>query len=294
MTELRIIQCNACGSSAHKLLDARGEYTIVRCEDCGLVFINPMPFFDKSDFHIVSSNCFYTAFQRELVSSKLDRARTEFLLQAAIWNPMLKSHGPRALVDVGCGPGLFVKAALDTQWLADGCDIDQTLVELGNCEFDLDLKHADLPGSHYASDAFDVVRFKYVMEHLPNPYEILLETKRILKPGGITLVIVPNEAGLLNQLRLMVGGRRKGKWGTLEPKFQHLHAHSPVTLRRMLERAGLEVVLISTTSPMDRTYCLYQYLEQSGVKWALFSAIFEICRWIGRGSVLVAFARKPE
>lgn len=49
MTETRFetVACNLCGSWEHSPLHVIKGYTIVRCNKCGLVFINPRPVASK-------------------------------------------------------------------------------------------------------------------------------------------------------------------------------------------------------------------------------------------------------
>ena len=208
----------------------------------------------------------------------------------AEWKTVLGEQEVRSLVDVGCGPGLFVRTANDHDWQAEGCDIDGALVSLGNRNFGLQLKHADLPASHYSSESYEVVRLKFVLEHLPNPLEVLVEAKRILKPGGITLIIVPNEAGLVNKVRLALGGKSGNRWGTLTPPH-HLHAFTPTTLHKLLKRAGFDVPIVKTVSPLHRAYAPNQGIR--GIKYWLSAPCWQITRLLGQGSVLVAYGRKP-
>ena len=50
---------------------------------------------------------------------------------------------------------------------------------------------ADISDLPFADSSVDVVINEFVLEHVPNPEEIVAEIKRILKPGGIVYVSVP-------------------------------------------------------------------------------------------------------
>jgi SAM-dependent methyltransferase len=50
---------------------------------------------------------------------------------------------------------------------------------------------ADL--SMIASDAYDVLLSSHMIEHTSNPIRVLLEWTRIVRPGGLQLIIVPNK-----------------------------------------------------------------------------------------------------
>lgn len=55
----------------------------------------------------------------------------------------------------------------------------------------------------FADGSFDVVFSYSVLQHLgePDVEEVLLETSRVLRPGGVSLHQIPNRAGLLNLYR---------------------------------------------------------------------------------------------
>ena len=62
-------------------------------------------------------------------------------------------------------------------------------------------------GLDYVSDcrslpahSFDVVRASHVLEHVPEPASFLSELRRLVKPGGVVQIVVPNNEPLLNGL----------------------------------------------------------------------------------------------
>jgi uncharacterized Zn finger protein len=42
------IHCNACGADAYKKLSKVGEWNIGKCTKCGLIYVNPIPFFEPT------------------------------------------------------------------------------------------------------------------------------------------------------------------------------------------------------------------------------------------------------
>lgn len=106
----------------------------------------------------------------------------------------------RVLV-VGCGTGREA-AVLSLRLKADVVGID-----LGD-EFPFDpraakivtLLRADATALEFADDSFDLVFSFHVLEHIPEYRKALQEMKRVLKPGGIYLIGVPNKSALLQYL----------------------------------------------------------------------------------------------
>lgn len=67
----------------------------------------------------------------------------------------------------------------------------------------LNLKHSTLP---YESKSFDVVVICEVIEHFNfNPLPVLKEINRVLKDDGYIYICMPNQASIVNRLKLLLG-----------------------------------------------------------------------------------------
>lgn len=126
------------------------------------------------------------------------------------------------LLDVGCGRGEMLAAfhshALDCTGLdlapSAGSLAPQVPVSLCNVTTDI------FP----CQDAsFDAVFLKSVIEHMVDPAHLLAECKRVLKPGGLLLVLTPD-------------------WGSVLHVFfedaTHVHPYMPKGLREALLMHG--------------------------------------------------------
>jgi len=90
------------------------------------------------------------------------------------------------VLDAGAGEGRFSAlfahtqyvgvdlAVGDSTWNYNGLDAINTLDQL--C---------------FADNSFDVVVFTQVMEHLPEPSAVLAELQRVLRPGGLLILVAP-------------------------------------------------------------------------------------------------------
>jgi SAM-dependent methyltransferase len=97
----------------------------------------------------------------------------------------------------------------------------------------------DIGTKHLAS--FDLVSMAHVLEHLPDPVGYLRSLReKWISPGGYLLIEVPN----LN--------------GHTALEFSHLTAYSTMTLRRLLIRAGYQIVALEAHGhPRSRLIPLY-------------------------------------
>jgi SAM-dependent methyltransferase len=85
-----------------------------------------------------------------------------------------------------------------------------------------------LPGCSY-----DLVTMWHVLEHLHDPLATLSQCRRVLKPGGVLMVEVPNVSSLCS-------GIFRSYWAPLEAP-RHLYQFTSATLRTLLVTAGFQV-----------------------------------------------------
>jgi SAM-dependent methyltransferase len=148
--------------------------------------------------------------------------------------------GERVL-DLGCGAGRFVAALGDAGADAVGVELAEAALSRARANVpgaDLRLVEPDgsLPLDH---GSVDLVWCSEVLEHVPDTAHLLLEVRRVLRPGGRLLVTVPFH------------GRVKGALTALlrfdahyDPLGQHLRFYTASSLRTTLERSGFDAVQV--------------------------------------------------
>lgn len=93
---------------------------------------------------------------------------------------------------------------------------------------------ADVTNYPTSNNVFDVIFFNHVLEHIPDDDKALREVFRILKPGGLLILGVPNEGVFFWQLAYK-----------LQPKMlatsDHVHFYTSDSIRERCQRAGFVV-----------------------------------------------------
>jgi SAM-dependent methyltransferase len=117
---------------------------------------------------------------------------------------------------------------------------------LGNTILDKDLMEAG-----FKSGMFDVVYMRDVIEHLPNPREIMREINRILKPGGMVFIDTHNIDSLVNAI---TRERHTVIFG-----FEHPVHWSPRSLAYLLRNTGFKVMDVRFQSMDFTVACLLSY-----------------------------------
>jgi SAM-dependent methyltransferase len=95
----------------------------------------------------------------------------------------------RQILEVGCGEGMMFDG---TQTTPVQMDVSMTRVTraAGKSRYLLCADGYQLP---FANGSFDVVLLIAVLEHTREPWRVLAEAQRVLRPGGRAIMVVPND-----------------------------------------------------------------------------------------------------
>lgn len=101
------------------------------------------------------------------------------------------------VLDVGCGPGVMAHAVIERGCEFWGVDPSVRMIELAQTELaPSTLAHFQVGTASsldYADGSFDAVICMGVLERISDDNAALVEMSRVLKPGGILIVTVPNK-----------------------------------------------------------------------------------------------------
>lgn len=97
----------------------------------------------------------------------------------------------RIVLDIGCGTGDFLKAAMDNGWKVFGIEPNEFARNIANTKTNnavFNIEHLE----KLQPKSFDVITLWHVLEHLPNLEEQIRTLKHLLKEQGTLIVAVPN------------------------------------------------------------------------------------------------------
>ena len=222
--------CILCEGADYRVLNLWPGRPLKRCRRCGLVTVATKPPVTAIQEYY---RCPYAA---DWLSREADGHRRG--LFARLLQEIRTRRAPGRLLDVGCASGLLVHQALQTGWEATGVEISPLACRRAKEEFGLDLFQGELAEACFPEAAFDVVTFVDVLDHLDDPLGQLREAYRVLKPGGLLVVRVPNfpVQSAVRRLSLALGrlsGRLLSDFGVI-----HFYNFSCRTLKLLLEKAG--------------------------------------------------------
>jgi len=225
----------------------REDHDIIECESCGFKHALPLP--DAAAIEEVYREDYYAqekptflahAGEDQLWGELAQTDRLEIL-------ETLLPPDRRRLLDVGCGPGFFLQTALRRGWLAHGIEPSRqaaaharTLGALVTEGFFNDASAASL-------GRFDAVNLSNVLEHVPDPAQLLQLAHGVLEPGGAICVTVPNEFS-----PLQIAGRAAmgvHDWWVAPP--HHLNYFNFDSLTGLIARSGFAAKARTTSFPME-------------------------------------------
>ena len=131
------------------------------------------------------------------------------------------------VLDVGCSTGAFLyqlNKSFPGEYQIFGTDVSGPALDYAEDKGAKTIR-ADFLSANFSEDNFDAVTLWAVLEHVSEPRLFIEQAARVLRPGGVCLMLVPN-------------------WNSLARRFlnrryryilaQHLNYFTPHTLRKLV------------------------------------------------------------
>lgn len=243
--------CVLCGHRAgHALFreavpESRG-FHVVRCDRCGLVATHPAPAIEQipafygADYYGTENAKFGPLTELFVLVFRLARLRALRLLGV--------ERG--AVLDVGCGRGLFVRVMQRAGYEAWATELSEESAAAARRLVGDRVRVGPLELCGFVDRQFDAITAWQVFEHLPDPAATLRECRRLLRPGGALLLSMPN----IESWQARWAG---ATWFHLDVP-RHLFHYGPATIRTLLEAHGFRVEKISHFSLEQNPFGLLQ------------------------------------
>lgn len=240
MPLLSFTACPLCGSpriptllTCRDTLTRLGDFTIASCADCGFRFTNPYP--SPDDIHAFYASDDYTPVTnstRGLLNKGYHLARRVMLRAKRRLVRRLARRATGTLLDIGCGTGEFPATMKQGGWDVQGVEPFAPARDSAATRFGIPV--TDLPGQALLpGHAYDVITLWHVLEHAHDIHHSMAEIARLLKPGGLALIGIPNCASWDAQFY-------GPDWAAYDTP-RHLHHFTPATLGRLAGQHGFRV-----------------------------------------------------
>jgi SAM-dependent methyltransferase len=189
--------------------------------------------------------------------------------------------GPGRVLDIGCGRGHLLDAFRRRGWTVQGTELTDHSASFPRQVLGLPVHVGPGDALPFAPASFDAVVMWHVLEHWPDPRVAVAEAHRLLRPGGVFMVGVPNFGSL--EARLTRAG-----WFHLDVP-RHLCHLTSASLGRVLSEAGFEPRHTSFFAPEFDSFSFTQSaLNSLGLRQ---NALYDLLR--GRDAKVTAGALGP-
>ena len=284
------LQC-WCSAGEWSLCFRTPKFGLLRCSACGCYQIDPPPLRGEEE-----SAGFYTDYYAKANTSPIQPKSRSMTKSAWFWRVAEKvpslAEVRDTVVDIGSGDGHTCAELRAAGWPSvAGIEISRTRMAHAQRLYpEIKFYSCSLAETGIAQESLDLMVMDSVIEHLPNPVEMVRDLRRFLKPGGTIVFLTPNmDSGHFRFL-----GRR---WTGMLAPHAHIFLFTAAALSRALTNAGFVVSKTgSLHMPAYRPAEFIGRLASGDVKGAAWRAHQEIGGWYGRmigaGPMLYAVANR--
>ncbi len=252
---MKIIKCPLCGTDKHIYVCEKNisgnAFTIVKCSECNFYYTNPEPS------------------QEEL----LDFYNSQYLeLHENVWHDyedslnhhirsILKNYGSKLNLDIGSAQGRFVWMVKSTGIESFGVEPNKESCQEAFKKYGVKLYNSTALGFlQNSQQEYDSITILNVLEHLPDPNEIIKLSRKSLIDNGKLLIVVPNVdfTLLIGFFRGLFGFPDKYLLNSIKFKQQgfdppiHLSAFTKSSLVRLLRQNNYRIIK-ATNPPTIKT-----------------------------------------
>ena len=234
--------CPICESIRRRVIFRKNGGTYVICEDCSMVYLNPVFRDDELQKYYEQNNA---------VQASAHESENDFYINiykqglTSISNFVTKG----SVLDIGCSSGLFLDVARESGRLTYGVELNQAEYKIahgrGHSVWACSVEN--LP----QNIKFDVITMWDVFEHIKNGLKFLNTIGSKLNTNGVIFLQVPNVASLAARILWNKCNMFDG--------IEHANLYSPKTIKVLAVKAGFEILSMATV--IDELKVTKNYLE---------------------------------
>lgn len=284
------LACKVCGSTEIRSYCRKEEAHYYSCRGCGLLFQHPSP--DAESMRRYADTEYDAGLYRQYVEAR-EMKLAHFRHRMQVMSPWIRQG---RLLDVGCSCGYFLEVAAEAGYETRGLEFSSSAIAAASPKIRPRIRQASLDElSEEEGAAYEVITAFDIIEHLDRPKDFLAQAFRLLRPGGTLAVTTPDAD---HWLRTLMASR----WPMLQP-MQHLTLFSHRAIRRAMEDAGLQVVVLEKSPKiLSCRYLIDQIRVLNPVAHRILSALSGVIpatvmdrqRQLNIGEVLAVAVKHPS
>jgi 2-polyprenyl-3-methyl-5-hydroxy-6-metoxy-1,4-benzoquinol methylase len=241
------------------VLKKHGNFTVIDCTNCGFIHIIPLP--SKKEISKLYKKKYYADVKPKYFKQQeqeIDYWNTLFDKKIQYLETKIKTK-VKSILDIGSGPGFFLKRAKERGWIAHGIEPNEIASnysrKIGIPVVNDFFQNVDIKNMQ----KYDVINLVAVLEHVDNPIELLKRCYLLLKSKGIIAIESPNDYSPLQKIVQKSLGKKE-YWLTIDPKARnykwssttdHLNYFNFSSLKKLLKKMKFHVIYQQSTFPLE-------------------------------------------
>ena len=228
------------------------KYKVIK-NKLGFFEVSPKPTIEELENHY--SEKYYQVQPNSLTytESYTDSEIRSFDVEAELCEETINRQNlvEKTLLDVGCGEGFFANYFYKKGWEIHCVDFSKDGVERHNKELLEFFEQADilpyLQEKAKENCTYGLINLDNVLEHVLEPYELLLALKKLMNKNSIARIEVPNDFSAFQQMLL----DKEITTETWVAPPEHLSYFNRDGFLSILEHAGLELISLQAGFPIE-------------------------------------------
>lgn len=241
-------------------------FDICKCENCGFLFTRDTPPEQEAGRYYESDDYISHSDSKKGFTEKIYQLIRRFMLLRKK-NLIKKITGlsSGAILDIGSGTGHFLNTMKKAGWDIEGVEINAKAREYAVSQFKIDTIPPEKTDTLLLK-SFDCITLWHVLEHFYDPFSIMEDIGRYLKPMGIVIIALPN-AGSFDT-------RHYGdKWAAFDVP-RHLWHFNPSTFSQFAMKNKFSIIE-KRYLPFDVFYISILSERYKGSKFPLIAGTFK-------------------
>ena len=231
------------------VLESKNGFDIIECKECKFKHIIPIP--SNEELKDLYTHEYYDLEKPLYIEDYKEDQDWHDVVNSERYNNFenfLNTKHNRIL-DIGSGPGLFLKCGLQRGWNVFGIEpsiqaYEHSIKLLGKKNLFNGIFNEE---TYQNFGIFDVVNLNLVLEHIPNPRELVTLAKSVLKKGGLINISVPNDFNPFQ--KILQENLNFSPWWIQPP--HHINYFNHESLSTLLKGQNFEIVYETSSFPID-------------------------------------------
>lgn len=263
-----ISKCPVCNSTAFTpFLEVKDhmitkeDFRIVCCDNCGFHFTNPIPSIENiGDYYKGDVYVSHSSSKKGLINWLYNIVRKRTLKQKLRW--IQSNSKGKNLLDLGCGTGHFLRAAIDVGFNGTGIEPDEDARNFAKTENNLSpLAQSEL--YHLDKGSIDVVTMWHVLEHVYDLKKDVETLTQLLSKDGTIFIAVPN-------MNAYDAQKYKSYWAAYDVP-RHLYHFQENDIRNLFGEFGFE---LKKVLPMKYDAYYVSMLSEKYLNGSMLKALY--------------------